>query len=144
MKLAYYRNQFKKIEELTALSAEKQQTFLQQILIVSSSILGILVALHKIQLEARYIRWVFVLAVLLLALVVLCTALALFVHTQLVESARQAFCKEVDIAMKEDRPLENVGIGMKKRTLLFEKTSLICFVASLILLGVYTVLISFT
>jgi len=137
MDKSYFESQLGKMEELTNVAGDKQESFFQQLLIVSSTILGILVALHKPDIEFLCIRLVFVLSVLTLVLTVLSLVLLLFDLSRSSENLRQAFRKEAQHAVQEWRKLDIVTVPKKKRTLFCEKFSLIAFAVSLLLLDSY-------
>ena len=139
----YYRSQLPKMEDLTNESAGKQESFFQQILIVSSGIPGILVSLHSSQSKDLCIRLVFAFAILLLALCVLTALIAVYDHSRFSERIRQAFRTEYQNAMIIHRRLNVVTVDKKRRTLLCEKTSLLSLISSLVLLSTYTIMTLF-
>jgi hypothetical protein len=85
---------------------------------------------------------VFVSATALLSLCILTTGMVLHDIAMLVERARQAHYNELNKALPEEKKVEPVFVSKKKRTLFCEKCSLISLVVSLILLVVYTALIT--
>lgn len=138
----YYHKQMEVLADLTEKSAGKQETFFQQILIASASILGILVALHTVPPSSLCIRLVFVSVIGLLALGILSTGITLYDHSLLVERARQAYLSEAENALKDERKLNPVFVRKKRRTLIAEKCSLLFPVLGLIVLVVYAVLVT--
>lgn len=139
----YYRKQLGQLVDLTEKSAEKQLSFFQHILLVSSSTFGILISLHSNSSSCLYIRLVFSLATVILSLGCLTTAIVVYDHSFFVERSRQLFRTEVQSAMKEDREVAGVVVEKKKRTKFCEKASYILLCLSLILLSCYAVLLAF-
>jgi hypothetical protein len=144
MDYQYYRDRLKELEGLTHLSCEKQESFFQRILFASSSILGILVALHTEHPESLCIRLVFVSAILLLSLGALTAGTVLYDYSKIPERTRQEFYSEFESALRELREMNAaVSSEKKKRTLFCEKCSLFFLPVSLILLAAYAILITF-
>lgn len=134
----YYKEQFSKIEDYTNLSAEKQDAFSQNILLVSSSILGILISLHDNKTECLYTRVAFLISILFLVFGILTLAIMLYDRSKLVEHLRQRFVKEAQNALKEDRKLQMVSIQEGKRIRICKKISYSCLILALLMLIVYT------
>ncbi len=143
MNTNYYEKQLRKTEKMTKESFEKQVDFYRNLLIVASGSLGILVSLHNTHSEYLYIRMVFLLAVLSLAIGILTTSIVLHDLSRLPERARQAFLNEAKDALKDDRLIKPVFVDKKKRTKVCEKVVPAALLASLILLVLYVFLISF-
>ena len=143
MNTNYYEQQLRKSEKMSRYSFEKEADFYRNLLIVASGSLGILVSLHNTQSEHLYIRMVFLLAVLLLAVGILTTAIVLHDLSSLPERARQAFLAESKAALKDDRRLKPVFVDKKKRTKVCKKIVPSALAASLILLVLYVFLTSF-
>jgi len=86
---------------------------------------------------------VFLLAVLLLAVGILTTAIVLHDLSRIPERARQAFLAESKAALKDDRRLQPAFVDKKKRTKVCKKIVPSALAASLILLVLYVFLTSF-
>jgi hypothetical protein len=139
----YYLDKMKRLEDLTNLYAGKQESIFQQLLIVSSGILGIIVALHGTHSEHLYIHLVFVLSVVLFSLCTLSLLIVLLDHTKIVKRARLSYLDEIQKAIKSSRKVNPLtGIEKKKRTLFLEKCSLFFFVSGLLSLTSYAIFIS--
>ena len=110
---------------------------------MSASILGILISLHSNSSESLCVKISFVLAIVLLALGILATAVLLYDRTMLIERTRQKFVKEAIAASKEDRPLTQVCVDEKKRTVLCRKISYISLLLGLLMLVVFATLSTF-
>jgi hypothetical protein len=138
----YYYNQFQRLAELMDKNIQKKVSFLRSLLIASSSMLGILVALHPVSLANLCIHRVFLLGVLLLLFGILSIAIALHGYTALSEQKVKNFRDELEIAQYEDREMKNI-FGRPKQIVLFcEKCSLPLLLLSLITLFTYMVLAS--
>ena len=138
--VTYYEEQKPIMKELSEKANEKTLSLWQHILLVSSSIDGVLISLHIESPSCLYIRLVFLLSVFLLSVGVSCSAIVLFDLTALHERARQEFLHEYEKAIQDDRKLNPVYVGYKKRTLICQKTSYWCFALSMLLLLTYTIM----
>jgi hypothetical protein len=139
----YIREQLQKQAELANLSTEKQESFVRHILLVSSSIFGILIALHGSAEYSLYTRLIFVLSMALLTLGTLCSAIVLYDLTHIVERAHQDHNKECKDALQERRAVKPVFVHKKKRTEVFEKMTYLFLICSVILLSLYSILPAF-
>jgi hypothetical protein len=142
METEYYQKQIEQLVDLTNLSADKQLAFFQQLLVVASGILGIVVSLHTSTSPHMYVRILFVVAIAMLAIGILMTVVVLFDHARLVERVRQSLRIEIQSALKENRKLNLVSIEKKKRTLFCEKGSLCILSVGLIELVIYASFVS--
>jgi hypothetical protein len=141
---SYYWDQMKKLAELAVQSSEKQETFWQHVLLVFSGTFGIVVSLHSDNSPDLHIRLVFALAVVLLSLGTLCSAIVVYDHSQLVERARLEFSTEVQKALREHRAVKPVYTNMRKRTLFCKLLSCVFLVCSILSLASYSVLYAFS
>ncbi len=123
--MSNYQSHLEKLEELARESAEKQHTFLQHILLVSSSSLGILISLHPTTPEYLYTRWGFLLSVILLGLSVPLGTIALYSQTKLVDRARQAFANECAKSIGENRSPRMVTVAKTKTHVFCERATYI-------------------
>jgi len=133
-------NSKRRIAEASNQLAEKQHVWFQHILLVSSSLFGILIALHNNNSYTLYIRLCFAIAVALLALGILLTAILQYSHLEAVHRARKALVQESQIAFREHRAATDVYVPERKIFVICEKASYVCFVLSVLLLAVYTFL----
>lgn len=140
----YYRDQLPLISELTEKSFEKQLTFFQSLLIVSVTLLGILISLHDNTTDTLPYRLLFAVAVVLLLFGILSCAVTLYEWSKIPEKARQKFATEVQNALKEDRKLKPQYLNHRKTTLVCEKATYILLLLSLLFLGVYSVMSTFS
>lgn len=143
MELEYYHKQLDKLEQYTNLSAEKQDAFSHNVLLVSSSILGILISLHDNKTECLYTRVAFLIAILFLVVGILSLAVMLYDRSMLVEHARQKFAEEARIALQEDRKLRSICVPDGKRLKVCKIISYTTLPLALLMLVVYTILSTF-
>jgi hypothetical protein len=138
----YFREQFARLAEMSNKSAENKERFLQQVLFAASGILGILVALHSVPPICQHIRLVFVSATVLLSLCILTSGIALFDYSLIAWCLREAFRIELEKSLPFEKKMKDVFANLKKRTVFCEKCSLISFFISLVLLVIYTAMIT--
>lgn len=139
----YYENQIKILGQITNESALKKISFFQHILLVSSSILGVIISLHTTNSQCLYIRLIFIVSTILLLLGILSLAVVLYDFSNLQERTRQSFCKEVQDALQNDEKCKMVTVNHKKRTLFLEKVSYIFLILGIFSLVTYNGLIAF-
>ena len=140
--LKYYQGQLRVVSELVEKSSQLRFSFFQHILLVSSSILGILIALHSSNSPYIYIRLVFLLALVLFALGILSTGVVVHDLSLLVADIQLKYSKEVQRASRADREANPVFAAKKKRTLLLEKWCLILLSSGLFVLVLYGALVA--
>jgi hypothetical protein len=138
----YYEERENYLAELSMKAAEKRETFAQNVLLVSSSILAILATLHSPQSGCLYIRLVFVFVMVQLVLCILAAGIALYDYSRLTRRIFQSYRSELQEARKARREMKMIYIDQKPFAKFCEKLSLILFVSSLISLLVYSSLIS--
>lgn len=139
----HYKSQFPKLVELAEQSALKKLSFLQSVLLASSGGLGILVSLHSNTSTDLYIRLIFLLSIVLLALGILASAITVYDYSMIDERLRQVFHAEVQKALLEQREVRMVTVSTRKRTIVCEKLTYIFLVSALLLLTIYSSLLSF-
>lgn len=135
---------FHKTQELTRDSFEKQLSFHQHILLVSSSVLSIVISLHSYNESPLYIRVIFISAVILLTLGVLTCAIALYSQKEITERGRQAY---ISAHIEALRTGKNPGVVSIKKTSLHktcETLTCILLPLSIVLLAIYTILENFS
>jgi hypothetical protein len=135
-----FENQKKIQANYGAASLRERTSFFRHVLLVSSSIFGILVSLHSSNSSILCIRLVFLFSMVLLALGILLAGLSLYDHAMIYERARRAHYAEVDSAIKEGRDVSGIRIPEKKRTRVCEKASLSLLVFGVVTLTAYTIL----
>ncbi len=133
---------FRTLGKLTNLLAEKRAAWHQQLLVASAALFGVLIALQKESSSYLYIRLTFALALVLLAIGILLTALVLYSHVDAVSRSRKAATEEAVNALHEARAMKPVAVRERKGFLICEKISYICFGISVLLLASYSILIA--
>lgn len=140
MKQEHLNEHIDRVEKYTNLSSEKQDTFSYNVLLVASSIFGILISLHDNKTECLYTRVAFLIAILLLALGILSLVIMLYDRSMLVERMRQKYLKEVVNALREDKEVNPVFAKEGKRLIICRKISYTTLLLSLFILIIYTTL----
>ena len=135
----YYYEQIKNLNRLKVEAESKQDTFFQQLLIVSSTLLGLIVSLHTTNSPLLYIRLVYVAALALLSLGVLATAVAVYGRAKTHALLAERFQTELNTALHTDRQVEPVYTRHSKVTLFCQKASLLLLVVGVLLLACYGV-----
>lgn len=135
-------NSFKTLGELTNLLAEKRSSWHHQILVASSALFGILVALQRDSSTLLYVRLTFAASLVLLALGILLIGITLYSHVDAVSRARKEYTQEAVSALREDRGTKPVAVPVRKLFLICEKLSYICFGLSVLLLASYSIFIA--
>jgi hypothetical protein len=138
-------NSIKTLSEQSNLLAEKRAAWYHQLLVASSALFGILISLHGkspllIPGHPACFRWIFAIALALLALGILLTGMNLYSHIDAMSRARKEAIEEAKSAALEGRAMKIVAVSAKTIFLLCEKASYICFGLSVLLLTSYFVL----
>lgn len=136
----YYEKKMRTMEDLTNQSSQRTLSFWQHILLVSSSIDGILISLHAGQSEHIYTQLAFLLSTVVLSLGILTTSIVVYDYSMLLERARQKFADEFQNALQEGREMRDVLVGTRKRTKFFEIFSLISLICAILFMLLYTIL----
>ncbi len=136
----YYKDQIEALSEARMEGTRTQRTFFQQILIVSSSILGIVISLHSSTSPHLYIRLVYLGALSLLTIGCMVTGLVLYDLAQLPDRAAKDFVSEVRSAIQASREVRPVGVLLRKRTEICEKILLFLIPFAFFLLTLYAIL----
>jgi hypothetical protein len=133
----------KQYNGLSEASLSKQESFFQQLLLVASTLLGVIIALRSTNLQPLCIRLVFLLALVLLSLGILATLIVVFDLIRIREGAPKAYLGEWHSAVQEDRPMDPLRFDLRKRTRLCRKAALAGFVLGVLVLTSYSVLLLF-
>lgn len=129
-----------KLIELTGKSAKEQTQFYQNILLLSSGVLGLLSLIHSTQSSCLCIRLVLALSVLLLLSNILLVLIVLYDYSRLTERLKDKLLEELrKVLRSEDKP-DLVTVYKKKRTLFCEKWSLVLLASAFLSLVAYTLL----
>ena len=141
---AKYMPWFRKLQELTLHSYEKQLSFLQHVLLVASSVLSIVISLHTNNESPLYIRWVFAIAVSLLTAGVVTCSIALYMQTRIPERGRQLYVREHIQSIRTGKEPQPASVHKTATHLFCEKATCILLPLSILLLAVYTILLTFS
>ncbi|MDR2816159.1 MAG: hypothetical protein LBB62_05600 [Proteiniphilum sp.] len=142
--LEYYRDLLREFPAMAEKASQIRYVFFQHILLVSSSVLGILISLHQNNSPCIYTRLVFLLSLLLFAAGILCIGIILHDHSLLPGKLQQKYSDEAVQAFQERREMPPVVLPeKKKRTLLLEKIGPAILLSALLVLIAHEVLISF-
>lgn len=136
-----HQNSFKVLKELMDLMEKTRQTWLQHILLLSTTLFGILISLHDRTLENLYARWSFALAVVLLGFGILMIAISLYAHINTLKRVRILYSEEAITALRENREAGYVGVNERKVFGVCEKIGYICFSLCILGLSLYSFLL---
>jgi hypothetical protein len=141
--IEYDRN----LDNLSHLTKEENGTlcaWFRHVLLVVSTLFGILISLHANTPHILHARLCFSLANILLALAI--AGLLSVLYNFSPKSSRQvraAYQRELEDARKEHRDMRPVGVKISRCVFFVEKASYVCISASLLLLAVYSLLTVF-
>ena len=133
----YYYRVSKENEAYMKKSQDSQEQFFRQMLLVCSTILGILVSLHQIPSEVRYSRVVFLAAVALLAASILAVSIVLYDYSKMPIRIWKAYQDKIEEARTENRTVRPFLVKHLRRTLFFQRTACLLMALSLVSLVVY-------
>jgi len=139
----YYYEQLKVYAEARKTANQQKILFLQNILLVSASIVGIVISLHTANSQHLYIQVVFLASILLLSLGIVCLVLVLHDFSTLEDKVARKFHDEIQESMKNDVRCSTIYADQKKTTDIFEKCSYYFLLSGFILLISYTGLVEF-
>lgn len=131
---------FSKLIELINKTSKEQTQFYQNILLLSSGLLGLLSLIHSTQSSSLYIRLILALSLLLLLLNTLLVLVVLYDYSRLTEQLKDKLLAELRRVLQSGDKPSPVTVNKRKRTVFCEKWSLILLASSLLLLVVYTLL----
>lgn len=137
-----YRQSLVTLAQQSNLPTEKRSTFHHRLLVASSSLFGVLIALHTKVEAGLPARMAFSAAILSLAIGILLCSLALYHEIDATSRARKLYTEESIAALRESRATEPVSAPERKIFVLCAKAAYICFAISVLLLASYVVMIS--
>ena len=106
--------------ELSKEMALQAISFWQNLLLVSSSVVCILISLHNSSHSNLYTRWAYLLAVLFLSLGSLSSGIVLYKQSRLFRNARRALIDEYKDASKQGRRMKRVVFVPKTHSAFLE------------------------
>jgi hypothetical protein len=130
------------IQELTAKIHQDSVNWLQHVLLLASTLFGIIIALHNNSLEPQYIRLAFALAVFLLGIGILSLSISLYGRLDVLLRVRKAYAMKAQLQAKTGASIGHVSMGAKKIFGICETIGYICLICSVLILSCYTVLLS--
>jgi len=136
------KSSIENIKNLMEKRTQLQGSWLQHILLMSSSLFGILIALHGRGSDIPYIRWVFALAVSVLALGILLETISLYSQISDLKRLQVDYVAEVLAALRECRDEQPVLTSPRIIFAICEKVGYICLSLSVLLLALYAVLLA--
>jgi hypothetical protein len=136
-KLEYYGKPI--VESVNQISL-KRETWLKSILLLSSSLFGILVSLQNNNLSSLQIRWCFAAAILLLGFGILNVAVALYGYVDTLVTLRNETVLESVNAHSENRALKPVAAKERKIFSVCEKIAYLSLLLSVVLLCAFSIL----
>ena len=110
-----YTENFRQLTELINQSSEKKLSLFRHIQLVTVGAFAILVAFLQNVDGSLYLRILFAVAVLSIALSILTTGVTIYNLTLLVERTRRAYHDELKKAIQEERKTEPVFVPDKKQ-----------------------------
>lgn len=113
--------------------------WMRHLLLIASSLLGILVSLHGLPQAGILARYSYLLILLTLSFGILTGGIFAYSELEYQTRAVEAFSKEIEVARQENR---KVLPGLAKSLKFFvicEKTAYTCFLCSVMLLALYSI-----
>lgn len=135
-------NPTKQLADLLNQATRQEESFYKHILLVSSSIFGILISLHTNSSPHLYIRVVFLCSVFSLALGILTSAIVLHSYVRLLKKTHQAYRNEFLKSHKEKRMMSPVFAKQSPIATICKKISLTSLSLSILFLVSYSYLFS--
>lgn len=133
-----YHDILKQLTDLTNLLAEKRSAWSQHILLLASTLFGILISLQGKSSGMPLTRLCFALAVVALGLGILLTAIALYSHIDAISRARKGYIEEATNALRYGREMKPVSSSVRRLFVFCEWSGYICFFATVLLLSAYS------
>ena len=130
------------LKEVTTLIHQEKKSFLQHILLLGCSLFGILISLHDNALQSHNMRLCFALALVLLALGILCLSIALYCLLDVIVRARKAYVQEFQNALGAHRSTSYAYVGARKIFGIVESIGYFCLIVCVLLLASYSVLLA--
>ncbi len=137
-----YQKDAQILKELMDEHVKIRRSWFQHILLLASTLFGILISLHGNASPNLYARWCFALAIALLGLGILTMSIALYAHIDTLKRIRVLYAEEAQNASREGRATGYVSVNERKVFGICEKTGYICFGFCVILLSLYAVLVT--
>lgn len=140
----YYTQEEIKQEELMFRSFQTEYSFYKHLLLVASSILGILISLHQTGSSPLYARVTFFLAVVLLTLGILALSVVVYDYTKTLKDFYRTYRTGLRIAKSLGNTIPPFAYYTSRKTKFFVRFSYGSLLIALVLLIIYTFLCTFT
>lgn len=127
LKVADLKNQF----------SEKKVAWKQHLLLVSTTLLGVLVALHRTSIDNPLSRYLWAASVVLLALGILCNAVALYTHIESFGRLLDKYRREAPEQYQE-QGYALIDVDDRKIFVIAEQIGYGAYIASVVMLAVYS------
>lgn len=140
----YYKSQILEIDKVEIKLQKARTRFCRNLLVVSGSLFGILVSLHRTTETNLPARLSFFLSLLLLGLGILSIAISLFLDINIQEHLKKKRLDEIEQAMYENREVRHISYANGDRVFVwFERIGYILLILSVLSLCVYEFFVSF-
>lgn len=140
----YYKSRILETAKVEIKLRKARTQFCRNLLVVSGSLFGILVSLHRTTETNLPARLSFFLSLLLLGLGILSIAISLFLDIDIQEHLKKERLDEIQQAMCENREVRHISYANGNRVFVwFEKIGYILLILSVLSLCVYEFFVSF-
>lgn len=126
--------------EANKIRSEKRDSFIKQILLIASSLLGILIALTDNDCPSRFEKLAFSTAIVLGALGILLLAISLYEQVDSYSRLSRDYLQLLRKQLKESTYEEFVSVSSKAHYTVFEKIGYFSLILSIISLTIYGIL----
>ena len=137
-----YRKNFEQFADIINDVNDRQAQWIQRILLLSSTLFGVLISLHATIEAARHIRLCFAASTISLALGILLLAIVLYGHTAAVKNKADRYRDELISAIREHRALNPVFGEWPKFFGFCRTTAYILLIISVLLLAAYVLMLA--
>lgn len=133
---------YEKLSKITVEENEALRAWFRHVLLVTSTLLGILISLHPTSQGILLPRLCYSLAAFLLALGILGTFVVLYNFSAIsARKVRKTYSDELKNAIREQRDIRIVGVKTPKYVYIIEKVSYGCIGGAFVLLALYSLLL---
>lgn len=136
----YFRNECIRQDHLRDEALHSEVELWKNVLLLQSSLFGIVISLHDGTKYMPYTRLVFYLSCILLLYGILASGIVLYRYLKMADRLMQAHRRELKAAQKENRVLKNVDEGVPDSLHRIEKITLFLLFFALVTLFSYAIL----
>lgn len=139
----YYWSRLREGAEVKNKSYDQNVHFFRHILLVATTILGIIVAFNKDNAtnHSQFLKIFYCISIGILTVSILIIGIVVFQHVCFYSKVDKLYNKEISYAIKERRKVNPIYTPLNKPMLFFEKLGLVFLFTSVLMLGVYAVLL---